>query len=102
MTDTGSRMERQQAFVPEAPRRILSDEAMQYVNLAAKLRLEAQVDPVCNGSDALERGHQGADMSCNGWIRRRHDRTGGVHLAGADGLLAAAVHADVGRAPTSV
>jgi hypothetical protein len=61
MTDTGSRMERQQAFVPEAPRRILSDEAMQYVNLAAKLRLEAQVDPVCNGSDALERGHQGAD-----------------------------------------
>jgi hypothetical protein len=60
MADGGSRQERQQDFVPTTPNRILSDEAMQYVSQAAKLRQEAVDDVFLNGSDSLERGHQGA------------------------------------------
>jgi hypothetical protein len=53
-------MERQAAFTPEPPRRILSDEAMEYVNSAAKLQRKALNDPYLNGSDSEARGQQGA------------------------------------------
>jgi hypothetical protein len=56
MADSPSRQARQQEYLPEqSPRRLLSDEAMQYVNLAAKLQREAVTDPALNGADALAR-----------------------------------------------
>ena len=60
MTVYPSRQERQQAFTPSEPNRLLSDEAMQYVDSAAKLRQEAKQDPYLNGEDA-ERRYGGSD-----------------------------------------
>jgi hypothetical protein len=55
MGDSGSRMERQQASTPEAPRRILSDEAVQYTDQVVKFQQAAVSDPYLNGADALRR-----------------------------------------------
>lgn len=51
----GERQARQQAFAPSEPNRLLSDEALQYVDLAARLKAEAVTDPHLNGADALAR-----------------------------------------------
>jgi hypothetical protein len=48
-------MERMAEFVATEPNRILSDEQMQYVNLAAELRRQAVSDPYLSGQDSRGR-----------------------------------------------
>jgi hypothetical protein len=56
VADTGSRMERQQEYVPErSPHRLLSDEAMQYVTAAADQQRRYADNATYNGSAALAR-----------------------------------------------
>jgi hypothetical protein len=56
VADTGSRMERQQAYVPErSPHRLLSDEAMQYVSAAADQQRKYAANTTYNG-EAAKRG----------------------------------------------
>jgi hypothetical protein len=43
------------AFVPTPPRRLLSDEAMQYVDQVPVLQRKATQDPYLNGSDPWRR-----------------------------------------------
>ena len=51
----GERQARQEAFVPTAPQRIVSDEQMQYLEQVPKFQQAALSDPVLNGADALAR-----------------------------------------------
>jgi len=55
VADTGSRMERQQAYTPDPGRDILSDDAHQYTDPVPGLQAKAANDPVYNGTDALRR-----------------------------------------------
>jgi hypothetical protein len=56
MTDqAGQRQLRQQAFVPTTPHRLLSDEAMQYVDQVPRLQAQAAANPYLNGQDAERR-----------------------------------------------
>jgi hypothetical protein len=55
VTDVGSRPERQQAFRPSEPNRLLSDEAMQYVGQVPWLQAAAVTDPYVNGADSQRR-----------------------------------------------
>jgi hypothetical protein len=57
VADTGSRMERQQAYVPErSPHRLLSDEAMQYVTAVPAAQQKYAQDSLYNGEAAKRLG----------------------------------------------
>jgi hypothetical protein len=55
VADTGSRMERQQAYTPDPGRDILSDEAHQYTDPVPGMQRKYAQNSVYNGSDALAR-----------------------------------------------
>jgi len=56
VADTGSRMQRQQEFTPTAPNRLLSDEAMQYVDGVAPMQAKYAANATYNGEAAKRLG----------------------------------------------
>jgi hypothetical protein len=55
MADTGSRMERQQAYVPDPGRDLLSAEQHQFVDGVPGMQQKYAQNAIFNGSDALAR-----------------------------------------------